>query len=233
MKKINILFLALMAVTLFTACQDETGDYVEQLFTNQQKELAFTTCMNQAADSAFNHLCVADGFYMYKDSSYRITFPNLQSSVFDTLNHHQLGYLVDSLILNTNRMAESCNKSVLQPIFSEAIKSLEFYNHDVLIRSDSVAITNFLQRFKYTDIKAAMQSPVSIRMNLFKVNHYWSQIVNSYSAHSTTPININLQDYIIDKMLDGIFEEMRLEEINIRTDSTHRVSADSLLGIQY
>lgn len=233
MKKNNILFLALIVAALFSSCKDESGTYVEQLFTNQQKELAFTTCLEQAADSAFNHLCVTDGFYMYKDSSYRITFPNLENSVFDTLNHHQLGNLIDSLIRSTNRMAESCNKSVLEPIFSEAIKSLEFYNHDILVRGDSVAITNFFERFKYADIKAAMQSPVSIRMNLFQVNQYWNQIMNQYNRYSSEPVNINLQDYVIDKMLDGIFEEMRLEEINIRTDSNHRVSADSLLGIQY
>ena len=35
----------------------------------------------------------------------------------------------------------------------------------------------------------------------------------------------------ITKMLNGILEEMRNEEYMIRYDETHRVSADSLLGM--
>lgn len=229
MKKIKTLSIVLLSIVLFSACNDETGMYVEQLYTNPQKEIAFTTCLKTAADSAFNHLCVPNGFYDYNNSRYRITFPNLQNSVFDTLRNHQLGGLVDTLILRTNQMAESCNKAVMSPIFENAIKTLAFYNHDALIKGDSTAITNFFAMFKYNEIKSALQSPVSIRMDLLKVDQYWEQVVNKYSTYSSSPVNMNFQDYIIDRMLDGIFEEMRLEEINIRTNPAHCVSADSLL----
>lgn len=218
------------ALLFACSCEDNTDTYVEQLYTNAQKEAAFSACLHSSLDSAFSHLCVHNGFYQYNDAAYRIDFSNLRNSVFDTLSNHQLEYLADSLIICTNRMAESCNASVLSDIFKNAISSMTYYDHDALINGDSTAITEYFKKFKYTEVKSAMQSPVSIRMNLFRVNEYWNSIMNEYNSYSNVPVNINLQDYVVEKMLDGIFKEMSLEEINIRMDSTHRVKEDSLLG---
>lgn len=230
MKKIKLLSLIALALFFACSCEDNTDTYVEQLYTNAQKEVAFSACLHSSLDSAFSHLCVYNGFYQYNDAAYRIDFSNLRNSVFDTLNNHQLEYLADSLIICTNRMAESCNASVLSDIFKNAISSMTYYDHDALIDGDSTAITEYFKKFKYAEVKSAMQSPVSIRMNIFRVNEYWNEIMNKYNSYSNVPVNVNLQDYVIDKMLDGIFQEMRIEEINIRMDSTHRVKEDSLLG---
>ncbi len=231
MKKIKILIFVVLAAFFACSCEDNSGAYVEQLYTNDQKANVFTACLTSSLDSAFAHLCVHDGFYQYNNAAYRIDFSNLPASVFDTLNHYQLGYLADSLILCTNRMAESCNASVLGDMFEEAIKNMTYYEPDSLLYGGSTSITDYFVQFKATELKNAMQSPVSIRMNLFRVNEFWNQIMNSYYNYSSTPVNVDLQGYIIDKMLDGIFEEMRIEEYNIRMDSTHQSGADTLFSV--
>ena len=85
MKKINICFILLFAALAFTACQDDTNTYVSQLFTNVQKESAYRACLEASVDSAVNHLCNVDGFYMYNDAAYRIDYASLQNSVFDSI----------------------------------------------------------------------------------------------------------------------------------------------------
>ena len=124
MKKLSIILgIALIsAVTLFS-CKDESGIYVEQLYTNAQKELAIKECLRTSADSAVSHLCVDDGFYSYHDMDYRIDYDLLQASLFDTLENHGYGYLSDTLILRTNRLAESCGGQVLSAL-KTAIDSL-------------------------------------------------------------------------------------------------------------
>jgi len=229
-KKINFIAFLCVIALFANSCKDESGDFVRQLYTDAQKETAFTTCLTTAADSAINHLCVSDGFSQYGNGVYRIDYSALQSSVFQTLADNGYGYLADSLVLLSNRVAENCNTAVMTPFFKDAIGSLVFYDHDALITGDSTAITNFFVRFKHNDMKAAMQSPVSIRMNLFGVNSCWNQIAERYYHYTSTPVSFDVQNYIIEKMLDGLYEEMRIEEINIRTDSTHRVSTDSLLA---
>lgn len=230
MKKTKIIFIALIFVAAFSACEDNTGTYVSQLFTNTQKDGAFRTCLTSSLDSAVNHLCTYDGFYQYNDAAYRINYSQLQNSVFDTLYSHDKGYLCDSLVLYTNRLAENCNSQV-KSAFTNCIKSVVFDNYDALWHGDDDAITNCFELQKRNALADSLKSPVAIRMNLFNVNETWKDIVIEYNKYNDNPVNIDLQSYIVNKMLDAMFEEMRLEEFNIRTDSTHRVSADSLLGL--
>ena len=230
MKKIKFIAFLCIIVVFAHSCKDESGEYVRQLYTDAQKEKAFTTCLTTAADSAINHLCVANGFSQYGDGVYSLDFAPLQASVFQTLIDHNCASLADSLVMLSNRVAENCNTQVMPPIFKEAIGSLVFYDHDALINGDSTAITDYFVRFKNDNMKAALQSPVSIRMNLFGVNDCWNRIAARYYQYTSTPVSFDVQNYIVQKMLDGLYEEMRIEEVNIRTDSTHRAKEDSLLG---
>ena len=228
-KKIKFIAFLCVVVVFAHSCKDESGEYVRQLYTDAQKETAFTACLTAASDSAVNHLCVSDGFSQYADGLYRIDFTPLQGSVFQTLRDNGCGYLADSLVLLSNRVAENCNTAVMTPIFKEAINSLVFYDHDALINGDSTAVTDYFVRFKDGDMQAALQSPVFIRMNLFGVNDCWNRIAARYYQYTATPVAFDLQGYVVQKMLDGLYGEMRVEEVNIRTDSTHYSSADSLL----
>jgi len=229
MKKLKILAFALLAAVFACSCEDNTDTYVDQLYTNSEKATAFKTCLTTAMDSAVNHLCVYNGYYQYHNAAYRINFSTLQNSVFDTLANHGKSYLVDSLILRTNRMAESCGSSITSA-FTTAISSMTYLDYDALIHGDSTAICEYFELYKYASLVSALQSPVSIRMGLYNVNSSWNDVMQAYNQYSSVPVNIDFQNYVIDKMLQGIFDEMELEEINIRIDSTHRVDADALLG---
>lgn len=229
MKKLKILAFAILAAVFACSCEDNTDTYVDQLYTNSEKAAAFKTCLTSAMDSAVNHLCVYNGFYQYHNASYRINFSTLQNAVFDTLSHHGKSYLVDSLILRTNRMAESCG-SAITSAFTTAIGAMSYQNYDALINGDSTAICEYFELYKYAYLMSTLQSPVSIRMGLYNVTSSWNAVMQAYNQYSNVPVNIDFQNYVIDKMLQGIFDEMELEEINIRTNSSHRVDADALLG---
>ena len=97
MKKLSITLIALFAAVTFFSCKDESGVYAEQLYANGQKENAILACLDACADTALAHLCVTDGFYSYNDEAYRIDYAPLQNSLFDTLQNHGYGDLVDTL----------------------------------------------------------------------------------------------------------------------------------------
>lgn len=230
MKKLSIILgIALLAVMSLTSCKDESGEFVEQLYTNAQKSTAIKGCLKTSADSALNHLCDNNGFYDYNDGEYRIDYAPLQSSLFDTLENHGYGYLVDTLIYNTNRLASSC-KTQLASVIKTAIDSLEIFDYDALIKGESTAVTDYFELYKYRELRSAFQSPVSIRMGIFNVTSVWNQMVYKYVQYTNTPINFDIQVYIVEKMLDDIFDEMAIEEMNIRTDSTHRDDQTALFG---
>ena len=230
MKKLSIIMgMILFAAVALFSCRDESGEFVEQLYTNAQKELAIKDCLRASADSALNHLCVADGFYNYNNAVYRIDYSSLQSSLFDTLNRHGYGGLVDSLILHTNRLAENC-KAQLAPLFTTAIDSLEIIDYDALIHGNRNAITKYFEIYKYQYLKPAFQTPVSIRMSLFGVTPVWNEMNQLYSQYANSPLNFDIQGYVAGKMLDGLLEEMSVEEALIRTDTTHQSESMELFG---
>lgn len=227
MKKLSLIFgIAFFATALLTSCKDESGVFVEQLYTNAQKETAIKECLKTSADSAVNHLCKADGFY---GTSYRIDYSPLQNSLIDTLSRHGYGDMVDSLILFTNRLAESCGGQIL-PALKTAIDSLSITDYDALINGGHNAITQYFSLLKHNYLNSAFQTPVSVRMNLYGVNETWSGMLQQYYHYSTVPLNFDLQNYIVEKMLDDVLQEMGVEEGLIRTDSTHRNEKTALLG---
>ncbi len=67
-------------------------------------------------------------------------------------------------------------------------------------------------------------------MNLFRVNETWTEMLLLYYLYSDIPLNFDIQNYIVDKMLEGIFEEMEIEEENIRTDPEHRTETTEPLA---
>ena len=230
MKKLSILLgIALIAAVTLFSCKDESGIYVEQLYTNAQKESAIKECLRTSADSALNHLCDNNGFYDYLSGQYKIDYAPLQSSLFDTLETHGYGYLADTLIRNTNLLAASCKAQLASPI-TTAIDSLDIIDYDALINGNESAITDYLEIYKYRYLNSAFQSPVSIRMNLYNVTPVWNEMLQTYAQYNATPLSFDIQNYIVEKMLNDILEEMRVEEALIRTDSTHRSDAMDLLG---
>lgn len=229
MKKLNIILgVVLFAAMIMVSCDDKSGEYAEQLYTDAQKSTAIKACLKVSADSALNHLCDNNGFYDYSDGQYRIEFVPVQSSLFDTLNNHGYGYLIDTLIWNANYLAASC-KAQLASAITTAIDSLEIVDYDALIYGGGTAITEYFELYKYRYLKSAFQSPVSIRMSLYNVTPVWNEMLQKYMQYTTTPLNFDIQNYIVEKILDDILQEMSVEEELIRTDIDHVAAATELL----
>ena len=222
MKKLNFIFgIIIFAAVILFSCEDDSGLYVEQLYTNSQKEKAIKACLTVSSDSALNHLCAVGGFSSYRDGIYSIDYAPLNNSLFDTLSRHGYGYLCDSLVTFSNRLAENC-KAQLAPCFTSAIDTLIITDYDALIKGDLDAITNYFELLEYRYLTSAFQTPVSIRMSLFGVSQTWNEMLQRYAQYSTVPISFDVQNYMVDKMLDGLLQEMRIEERLIRTDTSHR-----------
>lgn len=221
MKKLKIVCLAMFAAVMFFSCKDTTGDYVEQLFSNTQKEQAIKACLQASADSASAHLFVNNGFYSYKDAAYRINLTPVQNTLFSVLTDNGYGYLVDSLILNVNRMAESCGGQVT-PSLKAAVDSLKILNYDALIKGGDDAITRYYEMYENKYLKSAVSVAVSVRMDVYNVSGLWATMLNKYIQYTNTPLNFDIQNYIVEAILAGILQEMRLEEALIRMDPEHR-----------
>lgn len=225
MKKIKILSLVLVSLFLVCSCEDNTGEYVDYAFTNSEKSEAIKGCLNSSVDTACAHLFQTDGFY--GDEQYKMDYNQLNSTIFSVLNDHGYSYLVDSLVLKTNRMSESCN-SVVGNIFKNTIKKLMIVDFDGLVNGDSTAITDYFAMMKYRDLRDSLQSPVGIRMSVFQVSDIWNEILTRYNEYDNTPVTFDVKNYIVDNLVESMLSEMRKEEVWVRKDTTHQNESTEL-----
>lgn len=227
MKKINLILWVFVALVFACSCEDQTGEYVEHIYNNAQKEAAIRGCLNSSIDTAAKHLFVSGGFM--QNDEYRIDYSTLNNTVFATLNEHGAGYLADSLILNTNRLAESCH-GFLASIMKNTVKELTIADYNGLIYGDSTSITDYYAMVKYMALRDSLQSPIDIRMSVFSVKNLWGDIMTQYNNYNNTPVSFDVRNYIIDNMLQAIFAEMRKEEAKIRVDTSHCDANTTLFG---
>ncbi len=181
---------------------------------------ALSTGFTKSADRASS----VDGFF--KNPLIKIPFPSEVTKVENTLRDLGFNKLVDDFVLSMNRGAEDA-ASKAGPIFLGAIKQMTFSDAWAILKGDKNAATNFLMRTTTDQLFAEFQ-PV-IKQSLDKVNatKYFSDVIGTYNKLPTTfnKVNPNLDEYVTNKAIDGLFTLVAQEEEKIRQDPATRGTA--------
>lgn len=231
MKKINLMLIALFAIIL-GACTDDTNEYATKLFTDNELNRAFRQCLVQSADSANAHLCVTGseelGFYMYADAVYRIGLPTSANAIKDTLVAHEQGNLIDSLNTKTNLAAEFCGNS-LKIFYSDLFSDMSFADPYRILNGDSTALTTYFQHNHYTTFFNQVQTLLTNKMQIQGATSAWNDVVSAYYQITGQVVSIDYIYFASKSFTDSFIKEMKLEEILIRKDASHRGETTSKL----
>lgn len=231
MKKINLMLIALFAIIL-GACTDDTNEYATKLFTDNELNRAFRQCLVQSADSANAHLCVTGseelGFYMYADAVYRIGLPTSANAIKDTLVAHEQGNLIDSLNTKTNLAAEFCGNS-LKTFYSDLFSDMSFADPYRILNGDSTALTTYFQHNHYTAFFNQVQTLMTSKMSIQGATSAWNDVINAYYQITGQVVSIDYIYFASKSFTDSFIKEMKLEEILIRKDASHRGETTSKL----
>lgn len=163
-----------------------------------------------------------DGFY--NNSLVRISIPDELKVVEQALRNIGLGSLADKGIKALNTAASDAVKEAT-PIFVSAVSSLTFSDAKAILMGSQDAATQYLQR---TTSQALYQKFFPVVKNSFSkvgADEIWREIINKYNAIPlVNPVNPDLNDYVTNKALEGVFKMIAIEEKNIRTDINARTS---------
>lgn len=219
MKKFTFILISLLAVCSWS-CQDDSGDYIGHLYTNDELGKAATSCMTVAKDTAVAHVCVVNGM-----ENYRITFPNSGSyrAVRDTLASLNRSELLDTLYNRINRACELMGDDVTNT-FNSSIGTITYNEPYDLIYGPKDTISNYFNLYRGQEVRTALTSALATQFANTGANTTWNEIVTLYNANSSTPLTINLSDFVAVRFCDAVITEMGKEEALIRTDSTHRTT---------
>ena len=169
-----------------------------------------------AAKNAANLASQVDGFY--KNPKIFIPFPPEAKRMKDTLETIGLKKPVEDFVKTLNRAAEEAAKKA-GPIFLQAIKELTIQDGYQILRGSNDAATSYLRRKTSPRLNAAFRPVVRKAIAKVGVTKYWTPLVKRYNQIPFVQrVNPNLDDYVTERAISGLFKLMADEEGRIRKD---------------
>ncbi|MGL4597837.1 MAG: DUF4197 domain-containing protein [Bacteroidia bacterium] len=224
--------LAISAALLFSACAElskAAKDLDKQLGTttagglssaeiiNGLKE-ALTVGANKSASAASQQ----DGFF--KNARLFIPFPPAAVKAKEWALKFGLKNQVDKFEETLNRAAEESSKKAA-PIFVNAIKAMTIGDGLNILRGTDTAATSYLRTKTTGDLTTTFRPVVHDATEKVQLTKYWTPIANGYNkVPGVTPVNPDLDGYVTDRAIRGLFLLIGDEEAKIRKDPVARTS---------
>ena len=187
-------------------------------------------------NSSVKILGVTDGYY--KDEAVKILLPPEADIIMDNIGRIPGGQkLLDDELLRINRAAEDAVTEAA-PIFVNSIKSMTIKDAVGILKGEDNAATQYLHRTTYDQL-VVLYSPkiqasldkklvgnVSTKQSWDALVLKWNNVANSVVGQvaGLKPLETELEDYLTEKALDGLFLKLENEEQLIRKDPAARVT---------
>ncbi|MCF8369172.1 MAG: DUF4197 domain-containing protein [Bacteroidales bacterium] len=207
----------------------------EAPLTQQEVTRGLKEALRVSADTAVNIVSTVNGFY--GDQLIKIYLPPEAKIIMDNKDNPLLKAvgitkLVDDAILGMNRAAENAAKSAT-PIFVNAIKSMTINDAFAILNGSDTAATQYFRSKTYSQLKNSFKPKVKSSLGKPLVgnispNQAWTSLTSSYNDVAVftgwNKVNTQLDEYVTNKALSGLFLKLKEEERQIRKDPKARVT---------
>jgi hypothetical protein len=175
--------------------------------------------LNIGIENAVKTCTVKDGFW--KNNLIRLPFPEDAIEVKKTAEKFMLNGQVEKFENTLNKAAEEASKEAL-PIFINAIKNMTVNDGISLLNGGEGAATRFLQKNTSTELTTAFKPKVQKAIDQVQLTKYWKPLISNYNKKNLLTggknINPDLNSYVTEKALSGLFKLIEIEENKIRKD---------------
>lgn len=163
-----------------------------------------------------------DGYY--KNPLIKIPFPPEAQQVKTTVENLGMKPQVDKFVMTLNRAAEEAAKEA-KPIFVNAITSMSIQDGLSILKGNDDAATQYLKSKTQAELNAKFSPVVKRAIQKVELTKYWKPIVTQYNkVPFVQKVNPDLDKYVTDKALEGLFKLVAEEETKIRKDPAARIS---------
>lgn len=178
--------------------------------------------LNVGVDQAVSFLSAKDGYYT---SAYKILLPEEAKTMASKLKIIPgFSKFEEDLLEKMNRAAEDAAAQA-KPIFVNAIKQMTFQDALNILMGEKNAATQYLQRTTTTQLTAAFIPVIQTSLDKFKAREYWASAVTAYNKIPLVKkMNPELDKYVTEKSLLGMFQLVEKKELDIRQNVDSRGS---------
>jgi hypothetical protein len=175
-----------------------------------------------ATDHAVMLTGKVDGYF--GNQAIKILMPDKLTSLETGLRAIGYGPQVDEFVLSMNRAAERAAPAAKQ-IFLEAIGEMTFDDAREILDGPDTAATDFFKSKTTDRLTAAFRPVIDRSMDEVGVVRQYKQLVGRFEAIPFVKAQaIDLDDYVTDKALDGLFHVLGEQERQIRRDPAARTT---------
>lgn len=168
---------------------------------------------------------VTDGFL--KNGEIRLPFPPDALKVKEKALSLGMQGQVDKFETTLNRAAEEAVKEAL-PIFKDAILNMSIQDGFGILKGGDGAATRFLKEKTTAGLTSAFLPKVKNATSKVQLTSYWNPIITKYNTVTALTggekINPDLDAYVTQLAIEGLFKMVEKEENKIRKDPGARVT---------
>ncbi|MBC7743843.1 MAG: DUF4197 domain-containing protein [Flavobacterium sp.] len=192
--------------------------------TNQEINLGLKQALEVGTSSSSERLSMQDGYF--GNLAIKILFPAEAQKVERTMRNLGLNSLADNVILSINRAAENAAMEA-KPIFISAIKDMSIADASkILLGKDKEAATQYFKRVTSNQLHDKFKPIIVSSLSKVGATKYWGDVITRYNqVPFVSKVNPDLQEYVTQKAMEGLFVEIAKEELKIRENVNARGSS--------
>lgn len=156
-----------------------------------------------------------DGFF--KNSMTKILLPEELQKVDKTLRNIGLGSLADEGLKLLNRAAEDAVTEAA-PIFKNAIMTMTINDAKGILLGGNNAATNYLENRTSNQLFTAFEPKVKNSLGKVGADDIWKQIITQYNNFTGQTVTTDLNAYVTEQTMKGVFRMVAEKENGIRSN---------------
>jgi hypothetical protein len=191
-------------------------------FSEKEAGLAIKESLNIGITKGVSVLSKQDGYF--KNTDVKIPFPKEAKVISNKLKNMGLKKEVDKVVLSINRAAEDAATSA-KPIFINAIKNMTIKDAVTIVNNKGASGTDYLRTNTNNSLIVAFRPIIKNSLNKVNATKHWHVIINTYNKIPfVDKMNPDLDEYVTQRAIEGLFFMIAKEEILIRQDIKKRTS---------
>lgn len=245
MGKTFISTFACSVATMLTACTSMSttsssliNSYVKSgTLTNTEIVGGLKEALTMGVNTGVKVLAAKNGYY--NDLAVRIGLPSEATIITENISKLPGG---QTLVTNTiKRINAAATDAVVNatPIFVGAIKDMTISDAATILKGNKTAATTYFKGKTKTSLKNLFSGYIKTSIDKKLVGDVscsssWNTLTSNWNDVATTvvgkaaglkTVNTDLNDYLTDKAVDGLYYKIGEQETNIRTNASARTTA--------
>lgn len=218
----NTVFVLIFPLMLSLPACDTLQQLAGSTLTTEEIAMGLKQALEIGIGEGSDALSRIDGYFK---SEYKILLPPEARKVTDKLKIVPGFSQVEEIILEKiNRGAEDA-ASRAKPIFVSAIRGMSFNDALGILMGEQNAATQYLHYATHNQLYNEFHPVIVNSLNKFNAIEYWADAVNTYNKIPLVEkLNPNLDQYVTEQALKGLFSMVEKKEVKIRSDVSARTT---------